>query len=116
MHSLSTAHTPLTPFSVKIFEPTEMKRGFDQTDGVKDESNWTDTLRNKLFKNAYVIPLTRDGRALLSRERRGKEEQLSLLGGAAILSAVEPETVMQCMSCVAKLESGGALSDTLVEQ
>ena len=51
--------------------------------------------------------MTRDGRALLTRERRGKEDKLGLLGG----KAMPGEDRFACMSREAKEESGGALSE-----
>ena len=60
------------------------------------------------FAAAFVLPITRDGRALLTRERRaGKGEKLGMLGG----KAREGEGVYECMAREAKEESGGALSE-----
>lgn len=58
------------------------------------------------FGSAFVLPVTRDGRALLTKEKRGSEVKYGMLGG----SAHPEETDFQCMSRSAKEESGGALS------
>ena len=60
------------------------------------------------FSAAFVLPITRDGRALLTIERRGKEEKYGLLGG----KAQPKEDVYACMAREANEESGGALSNT----
>ena len=60
------------------------------------------------FGAAFVLPVTRDGRALLTRELRGKEEKFGLLGG----KAKPGEDRFACMAREAKEESGGALSET----
>ena len=65
-----------------------------------------------LARNAYVLPVTRDGLALLTRERCGKHEKFGMLGG----SVCQGETVWQCMAREAKAESGGALSDETTER
>jgi 8-oxo-dGTP pyrophosphatase MutT (NUDIX family) len=58
------------------------------------------------FGSAFVLPLTRDGRVLLTKEKRGTVVKYGMLGG----SARPEETDFQCMSRAAKEESGGALS------
>ena len=59
------------------------------------------------FSAAFVLPVTRNGHALLTRERRGKVERMGMLGGKAQTG----EDVYACMAREAKEESGGALSD-----
>ena len=46
------------------------------------------------FNAAFVLPITRDGRALLTVEKRGKNTKYGMLGG----SARPNETDFQCMS------------------
>ena len=58
------------------------------------------------FNAAFVLPITRDGRALLTVEKRGKHTKYGMLGG----SARPNETDFQCMSREAKEETGGELS------
>lgn len=58
------------------------------------------------FAAAFVLPITRDGRALLTKEKRGSKVKYGMLGGKAL----PEETDFQCMSREAKEESGGALS------
>ena len=64
------------------------------------------------FTSSFVLPVTRDGFALLTRERRGKEDKYGLLGG----KAHEGEDSYTCASREAKEESGGALSDTTLKR
>ena len=56
---------------------------------------------------AFVLPITRDGRALLARERRGHETRLALLGGKALPG----EDAFACAAREAHEETGGALSN-----
>ena len=58
------------------------------------------------FSSAFVLPVTRDGRVLLARERRGNEEKLALLGGKAHPN----EDAFACAAREAMEETGGALS------
>ena len=58
------------------------------------------------FSSAFVLPVTRDGRVLLARERRGNEEKFALLGG----KAHPKEDAFACAAREAKEETGGALS------
>ena len=58
------------------------------------------------FKGAFVLPITRDGRALLTVEKRGKDTKYGMLGG----SARPKETDLECMSREAKEETSGELS------
>ena len=58
------------------------------------------------FSAAFVLPVTRDGRALLTKEQRGKIVKYGMLGG----TARPGETDFQCMSREAKEETGGALT------
>ena len=58
------------------------------------------------FNAAFVLPITRDGRALLTVEKRGKNTKYGMLGG----SARPNETDFQCMSREAKEETSVALS------
>jgi 8-oxo-dGTP pyrophosphatase MutT (NUDIX family) len=58
------------------------------------------------FSSAFVLPITRDGRALLTEEKRGNLTKYGMLGG----SACPHETDFECMSRQAKEETGGALS------
>ena len=58
------------------------------------------------FGAAFILPITRDGRVLLTKEKRGMVVKYGMLGG----SARPEETDFQCMSRSAKEESGGALS------
>ena len=58
------------------------------------------------FAAAFVLPITRDDRALLTKEKRGSEVKYGMLGG----KARPDETDFQCMSREAKEESGGTLS------
>ena len=58
------------------------------------------------FDAAFVLPVTRDGRVLLTREKRGRVTKYGMLGGAA----KPDETDFQCMAREAKEETGGALS------
>ena len=60
------------------------------------------------FAAAFVLPITRDGCALLTIERRGKDEKYGLLGG----KAQPKEDIFACMAREANEESGGALSNT----
>ena len=53
-----------------------------------------------------MLPITRDDRVLLTKEKRGKVEAYGLIGG----SARPGETDFKCMSREAKEDSGGALS------
>ena len=53
-----------------------------------------------------MLPVTRDGHALLTKEKRGAVVKYGMLGG----KACPGETDFQCMSREAKEESGGALS------
>ena len=59
------------------------------------------------FAAAFVLPITRDGRALLTKEnKRGSTVKYGMLGG----KAQPEETDFQCMSREAQEESGGAIS------
>jgi 8-oxo-dGTP pyrophosphatase MutT (NUDIX family) len=58
------------------------------------------------FSAAFVLPITRDGRVLLTKEKRGQIIKYGMLGGVAR----SDETDFQCMSREAKEETGGALS------
>lgn len=58
------------------------------------------------FSAAFVLPITRDGRALLTKETRGRETKYGMLGG----KAKPEETDFQCMAREANVETGGALS------
>ena len=58
------------------------------------------------FSAAFVLPVTRDGRVLLTKEKRGQATKYGMLGG----SAKPEETDYQCMAREAKEETGGALS------
>ena len=58
------------------------------------------------FSAAFVLPITRDGRVLLTKEKRGQIIKYGMLGGVA----KPDETDYQCMSREAKEETGGALS------
>jgi len=58
------------------------------------------------FAAAFVLPVTRGGRALLTKEKRGAVTKYGMLGG----SARPGETDFQCMSREASEETGGALS------
>ena len=58
------------------------------------------------FSAAFVLPITRDGRVLLTKEKRGQKTKYGMLGG----TARPDETDLQCMSREAKEETGGALS------
>ena len=58
------------------------------------------------FSAAFVLPITRDGRVLLTKEKRGQIIRYGMLGGVAR----SDETDFQCMSREAKEETGGALS------
>ena len=58
------------------------------------------------FSAAFVLPITRDGRVLLTKEQRGQVTKYGMLGGVAR----SDETDLQCMSREAKEETGGALS------
>ena len=60
------------------------------------------------FSAAFVLPITRDDRVLLTKEKRGKQTKYGMLGGVARRN----ETDFQCMSREAKEETGGALSLT----
>jgi 8-oxo-dGTP pyrophosphatase MutT (NUDIX family) len=62
------------------------------------------------FVSAFVLPVTRDGRALVTKEKRGSETKYGLLGG----SAKPDETECECMAREAKEETGGALSDITI--
>ena len=79
-----------------------VKRSHDDKKSVANAAPSTNS-----FNAAFVLPVTRDGRALLTRERRGKEEKLGLLGG----KAMPGEGRFACMAREAKEESGGALSE-----
>jgi len=58
------------------------------------------------FSSAFVLPLTRDGRALLTIEQRGNDKKFGLLGGKAHLG----ENAFECMAREANEESAGTLS------
>ena len=58
------------------------------------------------FSAAFVLPVTRDGRVLLTKEKRGQVAKYGMLGG----KAKPDETDLQCMAREAKGETGGALS------
>jgi hypothetical protein len=58
------------------------------------------------FSSAFVLPITRDGRALLTVEKKGQITKYGMLGG----SAHPNETDLECMSRGAKEKTGGALS------
>ena len=58
------------------------------------------------FAAAFVLPITRDDRALLTKEKRGSEVKYGMIGGKAL----PEENDFQCMSREAKEESGGAIS------
>ena len=58
------------------------------------------------FSAAFVLPVTRDGRVLLTKEKRGQVAKYGMLGG----KAKPDETDLQCMAREAKEETGGALS------
>ena len=58
------------------------------------------------FSSAFVLPITRDGRALLTREQRGNDEKFGLLGG----KAHSGENAFECMAREANEESAGTLS------
>jgi hypothetical protein len=75
-------------------------------------ADWSVMKTLGLAKNAYVLPVTQDGRALVTRERCGRHEKIGMLGG----SVNQGETVWECMSREAKAESGGALSDETAER
>jgi len=75
-------------------------------------TDWSVMKTLGLARNAYVLPVTRNGLALVTRERCGKHEKFGMLGG----SVCRGETVWQCMSREAKAESGGALSDETIER
>ena len=63
------------------------------------------------YGSSFVLPITRDGFALLAKEERVKsgvkETKLALLGGKAL----PQEDAFQCASREAIEETGGALSD-----
>ena len=58
------------------------------------------------YRSAFVLPVTREGYALLAREKKGSDTKLALLGGKAMAG----ENSFQCAARGAKEESGGALS------
>jgi hypothetical protein len=58
------------------------------------------------FGAAFVLPITRDGSVLLTKEKRGQKIKFGMLGG----TARPGETDLQCMSREAKEETGGSLS------
>ena len=58
------------------------------------------------FAAAFVLPITRDRRALLTKEKRGSAVKYGMLGG----KARKDETDFQCMSRQANEESGCNLS------
>jgi hypothetical protein len=60
------------------------------------------------FASAFVLPVTCDGRALLTRERYGVGEKLGLIGG----NALADEDAFECMARAASEVSGGTLSKT----
>ena len=62
------------------------------------------------FKAAFVLPITRDGHAMLTWEKRGKALRYGMLGG----KAKPEETDYQCMAREAKEETNGALSDNTI--
>ena len=64
-----------------------------------------------MFRFSFVLPVTRDGRALLKREKHGDDvPKLALLGGKAIAG----EDSFQCAAREANEESGGALSKVTI--
>ena len=63
-------------------------------------------VKAEAFSAAFVLPQTRDGRVLLTKEERGQQTKYGMLGGVAH----QGETDFQCMSREAKEETGGALS------
>ena len=64
------------------------------------------------FDASFVLPVTRDGFALLTHERRGKDDKYGLLGG----KAHNGENSYECAAREAKEESGGALSDVTIKR
>ena len=60
------------------------------------------------FSSAFCLPITRDGRVLLTKEQRGTEVKYGMLGG----KPHEGETDFQTMAREADEETGGALSKT----
>ena len=58
------------------------------------------------FSAAFVLPITRDGRVLLTKEKRGGEIKFGMLGG----KPHEAESDLETMSREANEETGGALS------
>ena len=58
------------------------------------------------FSAAFVLPITRDDRVLLAKEKRGQITKYGMLGGAAR----PEENDFQCMAREAREETGGALS------
>lgn len=58
------------------------------------------------FSAAFVLPITRDGRVLLTKEKRGKDTKYGMLGG----KPHEAESDFETMSREANEETGGALS------
>ena len=63
--------------------------------------------REHSFNAAFVLPITRDGRVLLTKEQRGSEVKFGMLGG----KSHEAETDFETMSREANEETGGALSE-----
>jgi hypothetical protein len=59
-----------------------------------------------MYRSAFVLPVTREGYALLACEKKGSETKYALLGGKAMAG----ENSFQCAARGAKEESGGALS------
>jgi len=60
------------------------------------------------FAAAFVLPITREHNAVLTKEKRGKVVKYGMLGG----KARPDETDFQCMSREANEESAGAFSQT----
>ena len=65
-----------------------------------------DPAKARTFSAAFVLPITRDDRVLLTKEKRGQQTKYGMLGG----SARPDETDFQCMSREAREETGGVLS------
>lgn len=96
------------------YDPTSNKRpADDDTRPMVTSASKVPKVQGQLFvpsigqfSSAFVLPVTRNDHALLTRERRGKVEKMGMLGG----KAQSGEDVYTCMAREANEESGGALS------
>ena len=79
---------------------------------IREEDKKIEPAAGGTFISAFVLPITRDRRVLLTKERRGNDVKYGMLGG----SASPGETDFECMAREAKEETGGAISATTISR